>query len=109
MAPSLFGPDPGLLTLPPPLLCAEVGGSLHPLLGPRPGQDCTPLSLHGAQSFITTQEPPGQGCRLPLRWGQGEGPAAVCGPTQPVWGERFPGSPRSPQVLETGGLSPLGG
>ncbi|CAD7677196.1 unnamed protein product [Nyctereutes procyonoides] len=43
------------------------GGSLHPVLGPHPGQDCTPppKSPQGAQSFTTTPCPPGPGWRLP--------------------------------------------
>lgn len=53
----LFGPDPGFSTPSSPHVPVQ-GSSPHPVLGPRPEQDCTPPPP------LETEHPPGQGCRL---------------------------------------------
>lgn len=72
--------------------------------GATPGAGLHPLIPAGNPGVYNNAEHTGTGLPAALRWGRGEGPAAVCGPTQLVWGERFLGSPRPWQVPETSGL-----
>lgn len=83
---------------PPSLPCAGVLTSPH-LWGYAQGRTASPFhpSRESPPFQIETECSAGRGCRRVLRWRQSgvPGPLSVCGPTQPVWGERFLGSPRS--------------